>query len=321
VYFLGVDGGSTKTEFILADEKGKVYAHRIFSGCSYMQLGGREPFEAFFTDCIGQVFAGTGLTPSLLTAAVVGLPVYGEVAETERHIPEALGNSLPIERTRIVNDAVVGWSGSLGAQPGINIVAGTGSIAYGADPHGGESRVGGWSLYFDDEGSCTWVGLRALSAFFKQSDGRLPKTPLYEIFREHYGLTKDIYFIEEVNRDLSDGQSRFAKMQLLAEKAFLAGDTTMEALYREAAEKLAGMVKTVRNKLRFDDGKPTRVSYSGGLFKSGEVVLAPFRQYITELGMTLLPPRYPPYIGALALAAATHLPPEDMEAMLKNITP
>ncbi|MDR0388489.1 MAG: hypothetical protein LBH73_00285, partial [Spirochaetaceae bacterium] len=220
-------------------------------------------------------------------------------------------------RFRIVNDAVVGWSGSLGARPGINIVAGTGSITYGADSHGGECRVGGWSLYFDDEGSCTWVGLRAMSAFFKQSDGRLPRTPLYEIFREHFQLTKDIYFSEIANRDLSNERGRFAKMQLLAEKAFRAGDPTMEALYREAAERLAAMVKATRDQLRFDG--PAPVSYSGGLFKAGEVVLAPFARAIDELGMELQRPQYPPFIGALALAASESLDTDARHALLETL--
>jgi hypothetical protein len=81
------------------------------------------------------------------------------------------------------------------------------------------------------------------------------------------------------------------------------------------------MIKTVRDKLRFDDGKPPRVSYSGGLFKSGELVLAHFRRRITELGMLLLEPQYPPYIGALALAAAAHLTPADLNRMLKKTAP
>jgi N-acetylglucosamine kinase-like BadF-type ATPase len=319
LFFLGVDGGSTKTEFILADEKGKVYSHRNFSGCSYLQLGGREPFESFFRDCIETVFKDGGIKEEDLQYTVIGLPAYGEIAETEEAIPDAFGNILPRKRFRIVNDAVVGWSGSLGARPGINIVAGTGSITYGVDPHGSECRVGGWSLYFDDEGSCTWVGLRAMSAFFMQSDGRLPRTALYEIFREHFHLTRDIYFSEMANKNLDAEKGRFAKMQLLAEKAYRAGDATMAALYRDAAERLAAMVKATRDQLCFDAGSPVPVSYSGGLFKAGDVVLVPFRRAINALGMDMLNPQYPPFIGAVALAASQSLDRDTHHAMLERL--
>jgi N-acetylglucosamine kinase-like BadF-type ATPase len=157
-----------------------------------------------------------------------------------------------------------------------------------------------------------------MSAFLKQADGRLPKTPLYTIFREHFGITKDLYFVEEANSDLGQEKGRFAKMQLLAEKAHKEGDQTMTALYQEAAEKLSVMVRAVRDQLRFDDGKPVRVSYSGGLFKAGELVLAPFRQRIDEMGMVMITPGYSPIIGAAALAAVS-LSPADLELMLKNI--
>jgi N-acetylglucosamine kinase-like BadF-type ATPase len=318
LFFLGIDGGSTKTECMLADETGKVLSHIISSSCNYLQLGGQKPFELFFRDCIGSLLKKGGISADKITRAVIGIPAYGEVAETEKTIPEALGRILPADKLHIVNDAVVGWSGSLGAEPGINVVAGTGSIAFGRDSRGTERRVGGWSLFFDDEGSCSWIGLRAMSMFFKQSDGRLPKTPLYRIFREHYGLAKDIYFVELANRDLDKDHERFAKMQLLTKKACEEGDQSIVELYRQAAEKLADMVRTVRDNLSFSNRQPVPVSYSGGLFRSGEVILVPFNKYISDMGMRICTPRHSPIIGAIALAASSCISKEKLGRMLET---
>lgn len=316
--FLGVDGGSTKTEFVLADGEGRLLAHRVYSGCNYIQLG-REGFEQFFRQCINEVAAAGGTKAGEITAAMVGLPAYQEAEETEEVIPALFDDIFGPGRCRVANDTVPGWSGSLGAQPGIHIVAGTGSIAFGMDEKGNSCRVGGWSLLFGDDGSGSWLGVRVLNTFFKQADGRLPRTALYDIVREHFGLKQDLYIIGEVNANLDRKQSRFAKYQLLAEKALLAGDDSMAALYEEAARELAAHARAVRGNLEFDPGRPVRVSYYGGVFKAGQVLLGPFRREIEALGMQLVEPRYPPGVGAVALAARSHLAPEQLEAMQQRL--
>ncbi|MFR7490817.1 MAG: BadF/BadG/BcrA/BcrD ATPase family protein [[Ruminococcus] torques] len=54
-------------------------------------------------------------------------------------------------------------------------MAGTGSIAYGQNKFGTEARAGGWDDGFSDEGSCYWLGKKALELFSKESDGRVKK--------------------------------------------------------------------------------------------------------------------------------------------------
>lgn len=315
MYFLGVDGGSTKTEFLLADEAGKVYSHRSFGGCNYGHLGGAKQFEDFFRDCIGQVAADAGISIEDITYTMVGLPAYQELEETEETIPAAFANILGQGRFWVANDTVPGWAGCLGAVPGIHIVAGTGSIAYGMDEKGNSCRVGGWSLLLADEGSASWIGLKVINTFFRQADGRLPRTALYDIVREHFGITHDLYFTGEVNRDFDTSRNRFAKAQLLAEKAYLAGDQTMAKLYADAAEELADHARTVRANLDFDTGRPVKVSYFGGVFKAGDVIMKPFTRKLQELDFELVAPKYPPYIGAVALAARGHVSPQQLADM------
>ncbi len=67
----------------------------------------------------------------------------------------------------IANDAKVGWAGSLACKPGINIVSGTGSIAYGIDNNENSLRIGGWGPNIGDEGSAFWLGKKCFRNFFK----------------------------------------------------------------------------------------------------------------------------------------------------------
>ena len=316
--FLGCDGGSTKTELLIADDTGRVLAHQVFSGCNYVFLG-RDGFARHMETAISSVLTAAQLTPADLTFSLFGLPVYGEVPETEDNIPSVLTAILGDSPYRIVNDSVVGWGGALGGLPGINIVAGTGSIVYGIDPAGKESRVSGWSLHFGDEGSCSWVGREVIKTFIKQADGRLPRTALYDVVREEFNLTNNLYFSKILQVNCREDSAQLAKMQLLALRAFERGDVTMRAIYQHAAEELADAVLTAKRQLDFPSGQPVHVSYSGGLFKAGEIILSPFRKLVEEGGCIFCTPRYSPAIGAVAVAAKDYLDADSLTRMLDQI--
>ena len=54
--------------------------------------------------------------------------------------------------------------------PGVIVIAGTGSIAYGRDKQGRTLRAGGWGFAIGDEGSAHWIGREAVSAVLRASD-------------------------------------------------------------------------------------------------------------------------------------------------------
>ena len=67
----------------------------------------------------------------------------------------------------------------------INILAGTGSMAISRNEEGQIIRCGGWSEFFSDEGSCYWLGIKALELFSKQADGRAEKSHLYKLIKDY----------------------------------------------------------------------------------------------------------------------------------------
>lgn len=315
--FLGCDGGSTKTELLLADEKGNLLARYYTTGCNYGYLGDIG-FENLFRTAFDTLFKGLEISINDVTFTALGMPAYGEIEETELFIPEILSKLLPSNRMHIVNDAVVGWCGSLSARPGINIVSGTGSISYGADPNGSEMRVGGWSLMFCDEGSCSWIGRQALRHFTMQCDGRLPRTVLYDLFKKRFSLTsKDIYF-SKILMEVPNDSALLAEMQFIALDAYRQGDITMLQYYEKAAELLVDTAIAIRAHLAFPKDKPVQVSYSGGLFRAGDVICIPFINRLEENGFLPVKPEYPPSIGSLALAASTFLDSCQLNSMLEN---
>jgi N-acetylglucosamine kinase-like BadF-type ATPase len=97
----------------------------------------------------------------------------------------------------VVNDALIALVAGAGENPGVVLVAGTGSIAYGRDARGRAARAGGWGYLLGDEGSGFWIGRRALLSVVRHADGRGPFTMLTELVLRHMGITRPAELIHE----------------------------------------------------------------------------------------------------------------------------
>lgn len=303
-YFLGFDGGGTKTACLLVNEKGQVCATAEGAGASWRQHGARQvaaTMQGLAQSCLRE--ASTCFAELLGVCA--GLPLVGEDAEGDSQLHAALAPVFPT--LHLVNDTEVGWAGSLACEAGVNVVAGTGSIAYGCDESGKAARSGGWTEQFGDEGSCYWLALQGMQLFTKQADGRSPRGPLYEQVRREYALENDFDFIPLVLGEMLPYREKTAAFQKLLSDAADEGDAAALMLYTQAGEELALMAQAVKEALNFT-AKPVAVSYSGGAFKAGEKILRPFEAALTAQGMRLSPPRLTPVQGAALLALRRYAP-------------
>lgn len=271
------------------------------------------------TNSVRTLLADGGIESQQVSSAMLGLTVYGEVPGSEEFFSQLMRSILSGCPIWIANDSVAGWGGSLAGRPGINIVAGTGSVAYGQDQAGNASRVGGWSLFFADEGSCSWVARQMITEFVKQADGRHPRSAIYEELRKEMSITNDLYFSGYLQTDIRQNSSLLAKLQLVALKAAQRGDPVAVNIYRRAAEELTEMAAAIRRQLSFTATEPIFVSYSGGLFRGGETIMTHFRTCMAREGFTLTEPRYSPVLGALILAAREYLSLEEIDAMADRI--
>jgi N-acetylglucosamine kinase-like BadF-type ATPase len=236
-----------------------------------------------------------------VAAITMGLPCYGESETGDLELQKAIREGFAPVPVYITNDVEVGWAGSLGLTPGINVVAGTGSIAFGKDESGATARCGGWSEFFSDEGSCYCIGRKSLQLFSKQADGRVPKDEFYTIFRKGLNLENDFDIIDIVHDEYIGSRDKVASLQLLTRDAALAGSLSARSLYKSAAEELCSLVLAIRNTLYFQK-KPYMVSYSGGLYKTGDLILPYFFDGIEAYGGKPVSPKYEPMYGALLLA-------------------
>jgi N-acetylglucosamine kinase-like BadF-type ATPase len=312
--FLGVDGGGTKTAFCLLRPDGSIAAQSS-APSSYYFSEGIGLVTRVLKDGIGAVCATAGITPAGIDFAFVGIPTYGEVSGDVATLDAAPRDILGHDRYRVDNDMVCGWSGSLGAADGINVISGTGSMAYG-ELQGRGHRVGGWSELFGDEGSAYWIATRGLQAFSRMSDGRAPAGPLLDVLREHLGLSADLDLIDVV---LNRWQGDRGQLAALCPQVVIAadrGDRAAAMILSEAARELALLVDTTRSQLGYGGDEPVLVSYSGGTFNATQV-REEFRAQLHRLHdrYDLRQPLYSPVVGAALYAAKLARSPLGADAL------
>lgn len=301
--FLGVDGGGSKTRFLLIDETGRVRAAHATGTAYYLEIG-LEALEVLLTRGIQTTLEQGGVTAAELGFAYLGLPAYGEDRGLLPELDAAPAVALPHGRYRCGNDMVCGWAGALAGADGINIVAGTGSIAYG-EYAGRSARAGGWGELFSDEGSAYWLAREGLRLFSRMSDGRTPRGPLYERLRSHFALQDDLDLCATVYGKSVAQRSQLARLSKLVAEAAAAGDEAARALFAAAVAELADIVDAVRLQLRVPPEEQLSVSYSGGLFRLHDLLLRPLEAALAQRPhrYRFLPARLPPEAGAALQAA------------------
>ena len=157
--FLRINGGGTKTDFLVIDDKGKVLAYTSMPTCHYIQTS-LDNFESVIRNGIEKSIKVDWLSPSQIDYTFAGIPGYGEIEKDMEVLNSIVGKALSSSNYKCGNDSEAAWAGSLACQPGVIIVAGTGAIGFGVDANGNMARASGWGPFCGDEGSAYWLGYR-----------------------------------------------------------------------------------------------------------------------------------------------------------------
>lgn len=299
MYYIGIDGGGTKTSFTLINEQGLKIGQYKTGTTHYAQIG-FDGLKTVITEGIEEILKNSDVNRNLIKSVFLGLPGYGEVKSVKLKIEEVVESIFSDIKYEIGNDVEVGLAGSLAGKDGINIVSGTGSIALGKDSTGTFARCGGWGDYVGDEGSAHWIGKKTLEIFSKEADNRLEKGDLYYNIREKLNLEDDFDIIDYVLNKIQKDRGKIAEFSSICHESALQGDKNAIKIFKDAAYELSLLVKMIVNELDFD--KEILVSYSGGVFNSEEMILRPLRKELSDFNVKLIKPVLGPDEGACLLA-------------------
>ena len=315
--YLGVDGGGTKTEFVCIDGDGAIVARALTGTTYHLQVG--------LAGAVAQIEAGVraiceqvSATPEQLGFTFFGLPAFDEDAVIDPQLEQACARILGHDRFRCGNDMICGWAGSLACEDGINLVAGTGSIAYG-ERQGLSARAGGWGEVFGDEGSAYWIAREGMNLFSKMSDGRAPRGPLYEMVRARCDIAVDLDLCARIYGVDANARSAFAQLAPIVHDAAMAGDTQAAAIFGRAVDELFQCVVATRRTLNVPDHVAIAVSHTGSVLSGAPMMLDAFRRVLDQSAarFSYQAPRHTPEIGAALYAARLADTPLGNEAIEK----
>ena len=266
--YLCADGGQTKTAISLLDETGHLLESWQEEPLTTPSKPGaeenlRKVVRSATEECRRRL---PQLEGGELEAACFSLTGYLEQDDTVPSVVrEEFDKVLPgLTRVHTVPDYVGNWAAATGAEPGIMIISGGGSVVYGRDATGNSLRVGGWGHLLGDEGSGYWIGLEAIKAAMRSWAGVDRKTVLEEHVMEKFGVGDDLQLLGAVySGEVSETQIA-GLVPLVVSSA--EGDRESDRILEEAARQLAGYCSAVLDQLEVLPVYP-----SGGVFQAHDM--------------------------------------------------
>lgn len=262
-YILSVDGGGTKTEFCISDMEGHI-KDSVIVGCSnYKSVGVeavRESFQAGF-----ELLEKKGIRLGDLRYSVWG--ISGCDSEHDFSLIRAVLEGLGIdgETSYLCNDGILAFYAQA-MEPGMVVIAGTGSIILGIGSDGEYKRASGWGYNISDIGSGYWIGAEALKHTLLYCDGCGGYSPFFDCIREYFkadSFERLPYVVTEV----TDYYEIARLAELVTEEAGRGEEVTLGIL-RHGAEVIARLMGSIYRRMGFDSRMELNIVFSGGVLKS-----------------------------------------------------
>jgi len=295
-HVLGVDGGGSRTRCVIASLSGHILA-RGSGGPSNPLTAGFDGAAEAIQAAVEEASRRCGINSFI--ASVMGLAGTERASTIEsletRLTPHDLGD------LKIISDAQVALAGATGCGPGVVVISGTGSIAYGENDAGETARAGGWGWRLGDEGSGYGIGNGALLAALRDHDGRGPATLLTEKIRGALGLG-DLDELVDLTYRGNMGIEEVAALAGLAGEAAGEGDNVALRILEGAGVELGVAASAVIRRLGLTGG--FTLGLVGGVFNLGSLIRESLERSVrrTAPECVISRPRFPPEVGASLLA-------------------
>lgn len=299
-YYIGVDGGASKTAALVVDENGNACGRGLAGGSNHLRVGIEEATRNVERS-VNKALVEAGVAIRDVEYAYCGIAGSDHPVHRQRVI-DSLSVFFPRGNFIVDTDARIALTGAVGFGAGVVIISGTGSVAFGRNAKGEESRAGGWGPTLGDEGSGFWIAREGLSAIVRAHDGRGFATKMTDLLCNEYDMcnAEDLPRFVYATTTQADDIARYGK--LVIESAQLGDDVAHDILSRGGSE-LAECVLAVARKLHMTDSD-FAVAYVGGAFHAGEALLSPMRLRLQRdaPGASLIPPQKTPVEGAAMMA-------------------
>jgi N-acetylglucosamine kinase-like BadF-type ATPase len=187
-------------------------------------------------------------------------------------------------KIEITGDSEIAFEAAFGSGPGVMVISGTGSIAYGRNRQGKTARAGGWGHAISDEGSGHWIGVAAIRATLRARD-RGEHSTLLQGLMDALGANTVEELIERVNASPAPDFAVLFPVVLSAAmvpRPQSAADAIAKQVLEHAGKELAKLAETVIHRL-FTGGEEIYLATHGGVLSSSEQVRTAFAEHLQSL--------------------------------------
>ncbi len=295
--YLGIDGGGSKTSSLVGDGQ-RLLGSGSSEGSNVVRVGEARARQALHS-AIRQACDAAKIVPAQVQNTVIGMAGAGR--PEVRQLVQQMAREILGGIVRVVGDMEIAMSAAFGDGPGVIVVAGTGSIAFGRNLVGQTARAGGWGFAISDEGSGHWIGRAAIAGTFRALDqDRGENTPLLEVLCKCWGLATHEQLVLAANATPAPD---FAGLFPVVVSASESGDPIALSILTQAGRELASLAATVVRRL-FPDPSSARVAMAGGVFRHSSTVRQVFYNQLQaeNSGITIAEEVVEPVRGALELA-------------------
>ena len=308
-YYLGIDGGGSKTTCVVGDESSILATVTV--GASNITRVGEAGAREVLQQAIREACQAAGINTRQIRRACVGAAGAGrsEIAATVRKIVAEIVSG----EIEVVGDMEIALAAAFGAGPGVIVIAGTGSIASGRDAQRRTARAGGWGFAVSDEGSAHWIGRAAVNAVLHAADQvgeeraeNDREWPAARLFCE-LKTTWNVDSLEQLARK-ANTNADFAVLFPAVLAAAEAGDAVARQVNEQAAGELARLAGIVVRRLFSGQHSATisavPMAMAGGVFRHAAMIRELFYNEVRAANpdVILSPEVVDPVHGALQMA-------------------
>ncbi len=293
-FFLGVDGGGTKTNIAIMNEARELVAEAVGGPSNPLRVG----VETAVTNIIKAIDSACdigGISRGDIVAATLGLAGVRRTDIRER-VRESFIERYRIRKTHVTTDADIALYGTTLGKPGAVVIAGTGSICLGVNAAGEKAIAGGWGPIAGDEGGGRGIADQALHRIAKASDGRGERTKLSEQAAEYFRASSVENLIGAIYAPQMDN-SRIAGFARLVVETAIEGDKIAVEIINDAGRELGTAAVAVLKRLGLEKQK-VPIGCVGSIFGAGRLLTAPMIEIINKtapkayLQEPLMPPSH-----------------------------
>ena len=301
-FFLGIDGGGTKTECVIGDER-QILGRSVGNTVKIKKVGKDMAGEAL-DSAIQDACQQAGVDSRQLARTCMG--IAGSSIPEVRHWTYGALQQFVGGQIIVVNDAQIAHYAAFHGGPGVLVIAGTGSNVLGINERGETGRAGGWGPIISDEGSGFWIGRTAVAHLMRAHDS-LRSTDLLAAIMRAWKLKSLEEVVSVAN---SNPPPDFASLVPEVLRSADEGDSLAREILTAAATELAQLARIVIRKL-WTAADETAVAVTGGVFAHSAQIREIFAHTVgaERPGISINLEVVHPVMGALEMARNTGITP------------